>query len=506
MIEIKGFDIGLHHRPKLNEILANLAHKDSSLWGAAAAAEAAIRLNWIDLPSASRDLLPILDGLSAWSRELKHKEFVLCGMGGSSLAPEVISKTYKKSLSVLDSTDPSHVSSVLGKDLRDSCFVIGSKSGSTIETASQKIAVETELRKQGLDPKNHVVVVTDPGSPLDQESRASQYRVINADPLVGGRFSALSAFGLVPAALIGVDVSVILDDAEAAAHEFTKPDSAVVKVASALASTEFAITGFCDLESSVPGLGDWIEQLIAESTGKDEKGVLPIVTEKPNSSLYPVITFGGNGTHQVIGSLGEQFIFWEWVTALTCYLIQVDPFNQPNVTEAKNKTATLLAKWGANQPEAINPALDTVNFSVFSEQKFGDLRSYLLDAIDRSQSYMAIMAYLNRQTDDGIYALRGLIEKAGSKPTTFGWGPRFLHSTGQFHKGGPKTGSFIQITGEHPSDWSIAGKDYDFGKLIMAQALGDFEALSDRRYPVIRIHLKNRAAGIAELLEIAKSF
>ena len=506
MIEIKGFETGLDNHPKLNQILSRLAQKDSGLWGEDAAAEAAIRLNWVDLPSSSRDLLPILDALSAWSRELGHQEFVLCGMGGSSLAPEVISKTYQKSLTVLDSTDPDHVAKVIGKDLRTSCFVIGSKSGSTIETASQKIAVETELRKQGLDPKNHLVIITDPGSPLDQDSRAAHYRVINADPYVGGRFSALSAFGLVPAALIGVDVSVLLDDAEMAAIEFAKSDSIVVKVASALATKEFAIVGFCDANSPVPGLGDWIEQLIAESTGKDEKGVLPVVTDKPISTIYPVITFGSEGDHQVIGTLGEHFIFWEWVTALTCFLLKVDPFNQPNVTEAKNKTGSLLAKWGSNQPEPMVHALETPNLLVYSDQKLTDLRSYLRNAIEKGQSYLAIMAYLNRLDDEEIISLRALIEEAGAIPTTFGWGPRFLHSTGQFHKGGPKSGSFIQITGVNSSAWSISGKDYDFGKLIMAQALGDFEALSDRNYPVIRIHLKNRASGIAELLETAKGF
>ena len=246
MIKLTGFDEGRALWPELNSITSRLAAKDSTLWGAAAQKEAAIRLNWIDLPSTSRDLLPTLDALSAWSREFGHSRFVLCGMGGSSLAPEVIAAVYKRELIVLDSTDPEHVNAVLNNDLTKTCFVIGSKSGSTIETASQKSAAEKELLKQGSDPKNHLVVVTDPGSPLDIASRDAGLRVINADPNVGGRFSALSAFGLTPAALIGVDVSVLLDDALAAAETFIQSDSSVVKVAAALSMPEFSYTGFCD--------------------------------------------------------------------------------------------------------------------------------------------------------------------------------------------------------------------------------------------------------------------
>ena len=228
MIKLTGFDEGRALWPELNSITSRLAAKDSTLWGAAAQKEAAIRLNWIDLPSTSRDLLPTLDALSAWSREFGHTRFVLCGMGGSSLAPEVIAAVYKRELIVLDSTDPEHVNAVLNNDLTKTCFVIGSKSGSTIETASQKSAAEKELLKQGLDPKNHLVVVTDPGSPLDKEVRSSGYSVINADPNVGGRFSVLSAFGLVPSALIGAPIKEILDEASAEKKAFLQEDQVIL--------------------------------------------------------------------------------------------------------------------------------------------------------------------------------------------------------------------------------------------------------------------------------------
>ena len=504
MIRIKGFSASPEKVSALNAITAKLAAKDATLWGPAAQAEAEIRLNWIDLPLTSRELLPTLDALSAWSREIGHSGFVLCGMGGSSLAPEVIAAVYKKNLTVLDSTDPEHVKVVLDRDLSKTCFVVGSKSGSTIETASQKSAAEAQLLRQGLDPKNHLVVVTDPGSPLDKESRAAGLRVINADPNVGGRFSALSAFGLTPAALIGVDVSVLIDDAFEAAQSFLLPNSTVVSVAAALAEPTFAYTGFCDAGSTLPGLSDWIEQLIAESTGKDEKGVLPIVTSSPKSEIFPVISFDEQGEFAVTGSLGEQFIFWEWVTALLGYLMKVDPFNQPNVTEAKEKTGALLDRWKGKGVQNPEPAFNTSAIAVFSDSIAHSLTDYLRSAITHPNGYIALMAYLHRGVDNEVMQLRELLEKAGKKPVTFGWGPRFLHSTGQFHKGGPKVGSFIQITGATQVQWPIRGRDYGFEVLVMAQALGDNEALAARNYPLVRFHLKERSAGIQELIAAAK--
>jgi len=504
MIRIKGFSASPEKVSALNAITAKLAAKDATLWGPAAQAEAAIRLNWIDLPLTSRELLPILDALSAWTREIGHSDFVLCGMGGSSLAPEVIAAVYKKNLTVLDSTDPEHVKVVLDRDLSKTCFVVGSKSGSTIETASQKSAAEAQLLRQGLDPKNHLVVVTDPGSPLDKESRAAGLRVINADPNVGGRFSALSAFGLTPAALIGVDVSVLIDDAFEAAQSFLLPNSTVVSVAAALAEPTFAYMGFCDAGSTLPGLSDWIEQLIAESTGKDEKGVLPIVTSSPKSEIFPVISFDEQGEFAVTGSLGEQFIFWEWVTALLGYLMKVDPFNQPNVTEAKEKTGALLDRWKGKGVQNPEPAFNTSAIAVFSDSIAHSLTDYLRSAITHPNGYIALMAYLHRGVDNEVMQLRELLEKAGKKPVTFGWGPRFLHSTGQFHKGGPKVGSFIQITGATQVQWPIHGRDYGFEVLVMAQALGDNEALAARNYPLVRFHLKERSAGIQELIAAAK--
>jgi len=486
-----------------------LASKDSSLWGEAAATEAAIRLNWIDAPHASRDLLPELDSLSAWARSNNLTNIVLCGMGGSSLAPEVIAKHYQKKLTVLDSTDPAQVAAALPHDLSTTVVVIGSKSGSTIETASQRAYLADRITAAGLNLKDHMVIVTDPGSPLDKESRALGLRTINADPHVGGRYSALTAFGLVPAALMGVDVSVLLDDAATASQTFSAIGSAAIDIAAILfQQTEEAIA-FYDEGSALPGVSDWIEQLVAESTGKNEKGRMPVVIEgahAPVGGRVFTVAFAGNSADLIIdATLGEQFILWEWVTALLSRAIQIDPFNQPNVTEAKERTGELLSSWVDGTVNSPAPSFESSNIQIFGDVSGQSLTEIVANFLRQDNYYFAIMAYLARGGDDAILELRSLIASRSEKPTTFGWGPRFLHSTGQFHKGGQQNGAFIQISGDSLRDVAIPGQRYGFQTLLMAQVLGDGQALATRKYPLIRFHLKNRQAGIQELLEAFKA-
>ncbi len=483
-----------------------LAKKDSSLWGPDAASEASIRLNWIDLPLASRELLPELDALSAWARSTGLTNVILCGMGGSSLAPEVISKTYGKKLSVLDSTDPAQILAAIPTDLSTSVVVVGSKSGSTIETASQR-ALFTELfTKAGLDPKAHMVIVTDPGSPLDIDARTNNFRTINADPSVGGRYSALSAFGLVPAALMGVDVSVLLDDAAAACEKFAHPDSPAIELAYLLFTQSEQTISFFDAGSKVPGISDWIEQLVAESTGKNQRGRLPVVIESasaPISGPSLTIGFAPNDAADlvVIASLGEHFILWEWVTALLCRALEVDPFNQPNVTEAKEGTGQLLAQWADGKVHQPIPVFEDENLQVYAEEPAASLAEAFTAFLQKPGYYIAIMAYLARGIDDEIVNSRVLLAEKSGRGATFGWGPRFLHSTGQFHKGGQQNGSFLQITGENATDISIPEQIFSFHTLLMAQALGDAHALRSREFPLLRIHLKNRSEGIAAILK-----
>ena len=491
----------------INSVTKRLSQKDSTIWGDAAQAEASVRLNWIDLPRASQDLIEKLDELKLWSKSKNFKKILLCGMGGSSLAPEVFGKVFNREITILDSTHPDQIASALNSSLSQTLIIIGSKSGSTIETNSHKNFFESELEKVGLDPKDHLVIVTDPGSPLESDAVKNEYKLIVSDPNVGGRFSALSAFGLVPASLMNLDINQILRDAEKCAEDFTKRDSAPVVISTLLLEQSDQFLAFCDNGSNVPGISDWIEQLIAESTGKDGKGRLPIVLESFGSDIsgdIPVVSFEeGKGDIAVEGSLSEQFIFWEWVTALVGYGLGVDPFNQPNVAEAKERTAKLLKNWSEGRPRSAPTFLDE-DLEVYSEDSVSSLDEALLKFLAPNHGYVAIMAYLNREQEFEILKLRNLVADKFKIPTTFGWGPRFLHSTGQFHKGGQQNGAFIQITSESSVDFLIPNTDYSFQTLISAQAIGDGEALKSRNLPLIRIHLKRAEQGVRKLLDSFK--
>ena len=483
---------------QLCEIAPLVAKKDSSLWPLEQ--ETINRLGWIDLPTKSRALLPELDALSAWTRSNGLTEIVLCGMGGSSLAPEVIASTYKKSLTILDSTDPVQVNNSVPSDLNKSVIVISSKSGTTIETLSQFEFYVGKFKQANLNPTEHIVIVTDPGTPLDVIARTEGYKVVNADPNVGGRFSALSAFGLVPAALIGVDISLLLDDAEKLSPSLSSMDSPAIKIAASLFSLSDQAINFCDKNSTTPGLSYWIEQLIAESTGKNSNGRLPVVIEESTES-FSGITVGftpGSYDLTIEATLGEQFLLWEWVTALLCFLLKVNPFNQPNVAEAKDRTSTILSSLLNNGIDTPTPTYEDSDYLIFSSQKISNLSEFLKLKV----SYFAILAYLDRGSDSELLKIRELVAAKSKTATTFGWGPRYLHSTGQIHKGGQQNGAFIVITGESELDVKIPNKAYTFSQLIMAQALGDIESISERSLPLIRIHLKNRKKVITKLISV----
>lgn len=481
-----------------------LAQQDATLWGPEAATEAAIRLNWIDLPNRSRELLPSLDALAA-----KHRDknvTILCGMGGSSLAPEVIAATYEKELFVMDSTDPSYVERALNYDLSKVLVIVSSKSGTTIETNSQRAIFEEAFVSKNLDPRTHMVFITDPGSALDNQAREQGFAVINADPHVGGRFSALSAFGLVPAAVLGIDVSVLLDTAHDAKAAFLSDPQLVCDIAYVISHVGQQYISFTDTEGSMPGLSDWIEQLVAESTGKNKVGRLPVVVNS-SSKIEDVdifsVAFGGSADLVVSADLSAQFIMWEWVTSLVCYALKVDPFNQPNVTEAKDATTSLLAQWKGTKP-LLNPDHLDAEIEIFGQGI--DLKQALKSLIASipSDGYISIMAYLDRIGDAKIEDLRQILSRKSQRPVTFGWGPRFLHSTGQFHKGGQPNGAFLQLTGDSNRDFEIPGEKFTLSTLIAAQALGDANALTLRKYPLLRLNLKNRAEGIAHLLAAAE--
>ncbi len=482
-----------------------IAVKDAQTWGQAASAEAAIRLNWVDLDQSSRDLLPLLDALAAKFRD--KTDLVLCGMGGSSLAPEVIAQTYKKKVFILDSTDPDYLHRALQGDTSKLLVLVASKSGSTIETSSQRAFFEKYLSDSGLNPTEHMVFVTDPGSPLDQDVRRAGFTVINADPNVGGRFSGLTAFGLTPATLMGVDASVLLDQASDCKEQIIATPEVVLDVAYLLLSQSEQFLGFTDSGSNFPGLSDWIEQLIAESTGKDQVGRLPIATEGFKEAVMGrafSVAFAPGAELTVEAELGEHFLFWEWVTALLGAALEIDPFNQPNVTEAKEATSAVLAEWNNSLPE-ITAANREEEVEIFGDGNSLVAALKNLIANTDADGYIAITAYLDRVGDSKLAQLRAILSEKSGRPVSFGWGPRFLHSTGQFHKGGQQNGSFLQITGETVNNYPVPGRDFDFRTLLMAQALGDNRALAKRKYPLLRLHCTERSAGIDQILKAAKA-
>ncbi|HWL34804.1 MAG TPA: glucose-6-phosphate isomerase [Frankiaceae bacterium] len=484
---------------------AKLMAKDATLWGPDAEAEAAIRLGWLDLPRTSRDLLPRLAALREELRATGLDRVVLCGMGGSSLAPEVICATYGVPLVTLDTTDPGQVRAAL-TDLDRTVFVVSSKSGSTVETDSHlRLAVEAT----GWD---RVVVVTDPGSALAQAAEANGARaVLLADPDVGGRYSALSAFGLVPSALAGVDVGVLLDDAEAVLPDLLGTEgNPGLDLGAALGGCGAAGRDkvvLVDADSGFTGFGDWAEQLVAESTGKLGRGLLPVVLEGPGApgakftatGDVHVVRLGSPGPNStaVSGPLGAAFVVWEYATAVAGRVLRINPFDQPDVESAKVSARALL---DSGDPPTGTPVLTEGPVEVYGATAATDLAGVVRDLLAAvpPTGYLAVHAYLDRFADASAAGLRAALAAHTARPVTFGWGPRFLHSTGQYHKGGPPNGVVLQLTGAVEQDVAVPGREFTLGRLQLAQALGDGTVLAERGLPVVRLHLTgSRAAGLA---------
>ena len=500
-----------------------LAEKDPTLWGPAAEPEAAIRLGWIDTFRRSRQLLPQLAALRDELAGLDH--VVLAGMGGSSLAPEVITQTLGARLTVLDTTDPHQVSAVLADRLDRTVVVVASKSGTTVETDAHRRAYWQAFQDAGLPGiGSRFVIVTDPGSPLEETGRQMGAHVILADPNVGGRYSALTAFGLVPSALAGVNVAELLDQAEEFAGSIGKDsDNPSLALAAALgAGTGRDKIALIDDGTGIRGLGDWAEQLIAESTGKDGKGLLPVVVENPaapgatgedvltvtiGGSLPPSAVPGsGVRPHVAVnGPLGAQFLVWETAVALAGILLGINPFDQPNVAESKENTSKILSGGlPERKPRFVEGAVEVHGEDLGGASTLTDALAWIVEGID-TKGYLAVMAFLDRFGDAAVASLRPALARVTDRPVTFGWGPRFLHSTGQYHKGGPPNGSFLQITGEASIDVDVPGRPYGFATLQAAQAAGDRQALAERGRPLLWLHLTDRAAGIAQLVAAAEA-
>ena len=508
---------------------SRLFAKDATLWGPEAEDESGKRLGWVGLHRTSR---PLLGEVAALRSELEDEgitHVALCGMGGSSLAPEVICATHGVELTVVDSSDPDQVRTALEDRIASTVVVVSSKSGSTVETDSQRRAFEQAFRDAGLDPTRHVVIVTDPGSPLDQQSREGGYRVVNADPTVGGRYSALTAFGLVPSGLAGADIERLLDEADAVSDLLADDDEGNpgLRLGAAMAATEPLRDKLVlvDEGSGLHGFADWAEQLIAESTGKQGTGILPVVvadTSAPEVALPPHdVTVArlvsdadvddeetpetSGSDVSVAGPLGAQLLLWEVATAVAGRILGINPYDQPDVESAKVAARSMLE----GTPEATPADLTDGPVEVRAlggdwldgASDLGAAVEALLGQLDGDTGYVAVMAYLDRIALPGLEDVRRTLAVRTKRPVTFGWGPRFLHSTGQFHKGGPAAGVYIQITGEPSEDLAVPGRDFTFGTLLAAQAAGDAQVLADHGRPVLRLHLTDRTTGVPAVLE-----
>ena len=497
-------------------VASGITAQDPSLWGPDAEDESAKRLGWTEAVVVST---PLLDEIDALRDELAAKgvyHVVLAGMGGSSLAPEVITRTYGVELTVLDATEPGQVLTALADRLERTVLVVSSKSGSTVETASQRKTFEKAFTDAGIDPVERIVVVTDPGSPLDEQARQAGYRVFNADPNIGGRYSALSAFGLVPSGLAGADVRELLSEADAVTVELAqdRADNPGLVLGAVLAGTsplrdKIAIVAD---GTHIVGFADWAEQLIAESTGKQGRGLLPVVL----GTTAPEITAGlhdvqvvrlvanaaetrevAPGEVEISGSLGGQIMVWEYAVAVAGRLLDINPFDQPDVESAKIATRALLD----DRPEPAAPAFTAEGVEV-REVGGVDLGESLDSAVSgllthlSDDGYVSIQAYVDRVAYPQLEEIRDVLAARTQRPVTFGWGPRFLHSTGQYHKGGPANGVFLQITQVPETDLEIPDSPFTFGQLVQAQAAGDAKVLAEHGRPVLTLTLSDVAAAL----------
>jgi glucose-6-phosphate isomerase len=503
-----------------DKVASRITAKDFTLWGKDAEAESSIRLGWV---TSALDSSPLIDSILALKNEFNDKgvtRFVLCGMGGSSLAPEVITRTAGVDLVVLDSTDADQIGAALSGDLSKTAIIVSSKSGSTVETDSQKRIFEKAFTDAGIDKTDRIIVVTDPGSPMELAAKADGYRVFNADPTVGGRYSALTAFGIVPSGLAGADIAKLLADAQSVAELLSSDaaDNPGLILGAALARTPGEMgyrdkIGVVSDGTEIIGFGDWAEQLIAESTGKLSKGVLPVVLDPNSAELHSGLAdllavhiqadakpISGDAV-SVSGSLGAQFMLWEYATVVASRLIGINPFDQPDVESAKIAARGMLEQRAAVVPYLFTSEGIEVRATelAIAGTSVSDAVKALLAELDDDEGYLSIHAYLDRTSVPEAAELRDLFANKTRRPVTFGWAPRFLHSTGQYHKGGPRQGVYLQIISQAKQDIAVPGRDFTFGELIASQAAGDAKVLGALGRPVLTLTLAEAKAGIAAI-------
>ena len=536
---------------KSNGKLALLWAKDASLW---TGEDEGKWLGWLDIVERQQ---ADIDTLTALRDDVKAAGFeyaLLLGMGGSSLCPEVLSLTYGKqagypALHIVDSTDPAQVSAAeKAVDLTKTVCIVASKSGSTLEPNILKDYFFEQMKKAvGADKAgSHFIAITDPGSKMEQVAKADGFRAIYyGDPAIGGRFSALSKFGMVPAAVAGLDLTRFLqsaaDGVAAAKTSDVEKNSAAILgliLGTAHNAGRDKLTFFTSPE--IFDLGAWLEQLIAESTGKIGKGITPVDREAigspavyGNDRVFAYVRLKGGDNAALDAGVAElekagqlvvrfeindvydlpaQFFTWEFAVAVAGSVMGINPFNQPDVEAAKVATRALTdayAKTGKLAEQT--PLVETSGIKVFADAKYAatlgkqaDVAAYIKAHLEqiKAHDYFATLAYIqnDRAHESAIQAFRMKVRDAKKVATCLGFGPRFLHSTGQDYKGGPNTGVFLQITAAHAADVAIPGAKYTFGVVIDAQAAGDLTVLEERGRRALRVHLgKDVEAGLKTL-------
>jgi glucose-6-phosphate isomerase len=527
-----------------------IRRKDHTVWKPEPA-EIADRLGWLDSPQVMQDRLSEIVDVVAGVRADGFNFALLLGMGGSSLAPEVFRKVFGTAdgfldLAVLDSTDPGAViARAEGLDLRRTLFIVSTKSGGTVETFSfMKFFFKLVAANLGTDEAGrHFLAITDPGSALADLAREHRFRhTFLNDPEIGGRYSALSCFGLVPAALIGMDVKRLLERASAAAAlEFTGNNEVMNGSILGALLGEFAAQGRDKLtflfSLRLAAFGDWLEQLLAESLGKEGEGILPVVGEEMGTPsvyggdrIFCSIRLAGDDAgearlvalakagHPVIDleltdpyDLGGQCFFWEMATAVAAWRLAINPFDQPDVEAAKILARKMITEYRQKGTmPAETPSLKGAVLSVYGDVPAGKpeeaLAAFLAQA--KPGAYAALQAYLipSPRMEEALHLLQMRIRDHFHLVTTVGYGPRFLHSTGQLHKGDAGYGIFVQFTADDPRDTPIPDElgrlesSLTFGVLKRAQVLGDRQALLNAGRRAIRIHLHGDPAdGISRL-------
>lgn len=501
-----------------DQTMERIWNRDATVFGPPGTPEISNRLGWLDLPVEALSYLPALTELQAQAKGARVTTVVLCGMGGSSLAPEVFAKALRAdedpNLIVADTTHPDALTRIAHDiDVETTWFVISSKSGTTIETAST-MEFFWQMASDGLgDPGSHFIAVTDPQSELAMTAADRGFRsVFEANPNVGGRYSAISHFGLVPASLIGIDPARLISHAAAAAA-MCRADTPLganpaftIGAAMALAAQRgIDKARFVETDPET-GFGAWAEQLLAESTGKNGRGIVPIDggPDRPDATDELTIGIGMSPPFESDVTIemadpydiaGLMFVL-ELATAVAGRILGIHPFNQPDVQRAKQLAAAAMSG-DLESGSAPLPINDT---------SVGDMIRRAIDRADNS--YIGIHAYIapSGAADAALDRLRTVLASRTGTAVTVGYGPRFLHSTGQLHKGGPKPAAFLQLVDTPTSHVEIPNSDTSFDALISGQAIGDRQALADAAQTVIAIDLGDQAVpgivGLANLLNL----